>query len=115
LTKKASAGVFFQKLDLEVELQEVGKGRQPGNDIGNFASDFIKFSPAVGSGEFPNLLQKPEEGFVRSPGCIPVTVNIADELLKFLDFQGEFSPCGVPRSNDFYFITMVLGIIQALF
>jgi hypothetical protein len=89
--KGACPGVFFQDFGLQVDSQKVGYRYHPGQDIGHFFPHVI-LSPPVGPGEFPDFLQEPEEGLVRSPLPVAVQVDLTDEILEFSDFQGLFPP-----------------------
>jgi hypothetical protein len=90
-TQGTNPGVFFQDFGLQVDSQKVGYGYHPGQDIGHFFPHVI-LSPPVGPGKFPDFLQEPEEGLVRSPLLVPVQVDLTDEILEFSDFQGLFPP-----------------------
>ncbi len=88
--------VFLLDGFCEIDVEDVGEGGEPGEDIGEFFVEVLEVGGGAvvavmfgdGVGEFADFLGEPEESGWGTAGGIGGVIAIADEFLEFGDEHG---------------------------
>jgi len=95
LFKAEMAFEIFADGFFQVHIVDVGKGGEPGEDVGEFFLFIFLVGAGQGGGEFADFLDKPQESSGRAAFAVAPFVFFTDNLLEFFygyhDKWGRFN------------------------